>query len=177
MIKKLKNNVNKFQNFLFTTFCLEEKFNETQVRCLGSRDIIALKYDAPSEIRGLVEFDSTCIPVVDLNFQFYSEPTLLGNSSCILIVKHRYNGEYLYTGILIEDVNQVLDLVEALETKSLKSELNRIIKFVTKIDTQKSIENILNESHVAVDEYESLYRQDQNFIHFKKLNSQDFIKN
>jgi chemotaxis signal transduction protein len=177
MIQKNKNNVNKYKNFLFTTFCLEEKYNELNVRCLGSRDIVALKDKTPSQIRGLVEFNSVHIPVIDLNLQLYSEPTLLGNSSCIFIVKHRYNDEDCYSGILIEDITQVLDLVEALGTKSLKSDLNKITKFVTQIDTPKNIVNILNENHLIIDKYESPCQKNQDFINFKKLISQDYIKN
>ncbi|MHC4293214.1 MAG: chemotaxis protein CheW [Planctomycetota bacterium] len=170
--------MNKYKNFLFTTFLLEEKHNELNIRCLGCREIMTLKHKTPSQIRGLIEYNSIYAPVIDLNLQFYSESTLLGNSSCILIVKHRYNDENLYSGILIDDVKQIYDLpLEISRMKSLQSDLHKITKLVTQIDTPKNIVSILNENHLALDKYESLYKKNQDYLHFKKLQSQDYIKN
>jgi chemotaxis signal transduction protein len=92
-----------------TTFVLKVGETEPDVHCLGSRDIMELD-GVPQYILGITEFDSEYIPVVDLAIKFGFNPTRLENLSCILIVEHVYEFRKLYTGIIIEDFQEIMEL-------------------------------------------------------------------
>ena len=95
--------------FLFTTFLLQtaKDNKQLQVRCLGSREILKADIYLPRYISGMIEFESSCIPVVDLAYAFGNEPTEIDNSTCILIIEHNYKLQKLHTGIIIQSFEEI----------------------------------------------------------------------
>jgi chemotaxis signal transduction protein len=64
----------------------------------------------PAHSLGVIEFDGKYIPVIDPSIQFCGEPTKLSTLSCIMIVRHIHKQEILHTGIVIEDIEEVMKL-------------------------------------------------------------------
>ena len=95
--------------FLLTTFLLKTANDnkQIQVRCLGSREILKSDIYLPRYISGMIEFESSCIPVVDLACAFGVEPLKFDNSTCILIIEHNYKSQKLHTGIIIQSFEEI----------------------------------------------------------------------
>jgi chemotaxis signal transduction protein len=95
--------------FLLTTFLMKAEDNKKQmhIRCLGSREILKINKDIPKNILGIIEFESSYIPVVDLGAAFGIEPIKIDSSKCILIVEHNYKSYKLYTGVIIQDFAEI----------------------------------------------------------------------
>ncbi len=95
--------------FLLTTFLLQtgNDKKQMQVRCLGSREILKANREVPKHISGTIEFEFSCIPVVDIGSAFGIEPIKFDNSTCILIVEHNYKSQKLYTGIIIQSFEEI----------------------------------------------------------------------
>ncbi|MFA5238764.1 MAG: chemotaxis protein CheW [Phycisphaerae bacterium] len=95
--------------FLLTTFFLQTEDGKTQSRicCLGSREILKINGDIPRHILGVIEFESSHIPVVDLAASFGVEPISIDSSRCVLIVEQNYKSGKLYTGIILRDIEEI----------------------------------------------------------------------
>jgi len=64
----------------------------------------------PDYIRGVINLRGNVVPVVDLLFLFSKKPSEITKKSCIIIVESLVSGEAVYTGILVDTVNEVIDI-------------------------------------------------------------------
>ncbi|MCB9496077.1 MAG: purine-binding chemotaxis protein CheW [Fibrobacteria bacterium] len=64
----------------------------------------------PSYVRGVINLRGKVIPVVDLRSKFNIEPTEDTEKTCIIVVQIRTGETLLVTGILIDEVREVLDI-------------------------------------------------------------------
>jgi chemotaxis signal transduction protein len=61
-------------------------------------------------LRGIIELDGQCVPVIDPSIQICAERTEIGHCSCILVVEHKYGSKRLRTGVIVNDIEEVMQL-------------------------------------------------------------------
>lgn len=64
----------------------------------------------PDYIRGVINLRGNVVPVVDLMYLFARKPAEITRRSCIIIVEAEAAGETIYSGILVDSVNEVLEI-------------------------------------------------------------------
>jgi chemotaxis signal transduction protein len=139
-----------YKFFLLTTFLLENESKKPGInlRCLGAREIIKPDKETPGYILGTIEFESSCIPVVDIGAAFGNEPTTIDGSRCILIVEHNYKSKRLYTGIITQSIEEVEKLAVGIFETRKDSDTIVNIQFVLGMQNSHHDEHeILIESH------------------------------
>jgi len=67
----------------------------------------------PDYIRGVINLRGSVVPVVDMLYLFSKTPSEITKKSCIIIVESVGDGESgeSYTGILVDNVNEVIDII------------------------------------------------------------------
>lgn len=157
------------QNILFITFRVARQDKEYEVHCCGCREIIVPDYKKPVHIKGLMDFNHRYIPVVDPGFHFSGKPTHMTDSTCILVVSHNYEYRELETGILIQDIKEILNLAAGIYSSSALQEASYNIRFVTGLvrDIEKNI--FLTDCHLSMNDSEKQKRIDEDFITFKDI--------
>jgi len=65
----------------------------------------------PDYIRGVINLRGSVVPVVDLSFLFSKTSSEITKKSCIIIVESSTGDAVSSTGILVDNVNEVLDVV------------------------------------------------------------------
>lgn len=136
--------------FLLTTFLLQSGDNKrhAKVRCLGSREIFKFDEKLPVHIAGMIEFDSSYIPVVDLGAAFGIEPIKISDSACILIMEHNYQCQKFYTGVIIQDSEEIMKLAAGIYEFGTGLGASPNMHFVLEMqNNQDAVYQILTESH------------------------------
>ena len=65
----------------------------------------------PDYIRGVINLRGSVVPVVDLLYLFSKTPSQITKKSCIIIVESMMGeGSEAWTGILVDNVNEVIDV-------------------------------------------------------------------
>ena len=139
--------------FLLTTFLLKTANDnkQIQVRCLGSREILKADIEIPRHILGIVKFESSCIPVVDLACAFGIEPMKFDNSTCILVIEHNYKSQTLHTGIIIQSFEEIEKLAAGVLELGTGLGASPNMHFVLEMQTSYNDgHEILVESHKAL---------------------------
>ena len=77
---------------------------------IGMMDITKVPR-TPDFVRGVVNLRGKVIPVIDLRTKFGLESTGDTDETCIIVVEVAHNGESLQTGILVDTVSEVLDIM------------------------------------------------------------------
>jgi purine-binding chemotaxis protein CheW len=67
----------------------------------------------PASIRGVVNIRGTVVPVVDLGLRFGLPELTIGRRTCIVVVDVVEDGLTTGMGLLVDQVNQVIDLDES----------------------------------------------------------------
>jgi chemotaxis signal transduction protein len=139
----------KFDFCLLTTFLLGRQDGiQTQIRCLGSREILKIDSDTPRYILGTIEFKSSHIPVVDPGAASGSEPVEIDHSTCILVIKHNYVSRRLHTGIVIQGFEEVEKLAAGIYKTGWELEATENVRFVLEMHNGRELGNeILTDSH------------------------------
>ncbi len=68
----------------------------------------------PISIRGVVNIRGTVVPVVDLGLRFGLAELTIGRRTCIVVVDVIEDGATIAMGLLVDHVNQVIDLDDAM---------------------------------------------------------------
>ena len=64
----------------------------------------------PDYIRGVINLRGSVVPVVDMLYLFSKTPSEITKKSCIIIVENAGDDGDSYTGILVDNVNEVIDV-------------------------------------------------------------------
>lgn len=175
-----------FDFCLLTTFLLGKQDGfQTQIRCLGSRELLSVDSDTPRYILGMIAFDSSHIPVVDPGAASESDPIEIDLSTCILIINHTYASRRLYTGIVIRGFEDVEKMAAGIYQTGSELDISENMRFIFEMRNGRELGNeILVESHQAlslIDEPEaeknavqSKTRPGKLFNLIEKLRSLDF---
>jgi purine-binding chemotaxis protein CheW len=65
----------------------------------------------PEYIRGVINLRGSVVPVVDLIYLFSKTPSEITKKSCIIIVENTSGDSVHATGILVDNVNEVIDVI------------------------------------------------------------------
>lgn len=96
------------ENLLYITYYLKRSTNEPDIVCKGCREIVYTDNELPSYIKGLIKFDGEYISVIDPNIYFHGQQSMLNNLACILIIEHIFEYRSCRTGIIIEDIDEIM---------------------------------------------------------------------
>jgi hypothetical protein len=161
----------------FTTFLLapETGAKRLNLRCLGCRELIKLDYKKPTHIRGVIEFNGVYIPVMDPGILLLGRPTKFNNLSCILIVPHRWEHQQYYTGIVIEDIDEIMEFASSEPNIDPPMNISANIRFVFDLRKSPGAESWLYENHRMLDICRNEKQQEQDYIAFKRICSEKML--
>lgn len=164
------------QNLLFIVYLLVQNGRSHEVRCRGCREIVIPDYKTPTHIRGMIEFDGRLIPVIDPGQFFHNKPVRITNAACILIIEHDHQCRSRRTGILIEDIEEIMNLAAGnYRTKVLRpSTFN--MRFVLNLFEKVVMNELLSDTHMALDLCEREKQAELDFTTFRDIVSKSFIK-
>jgi chemotaxis signal transduction protein len=169
----------EFDFYLLITFLLQIENERTQahIRCLGSREILKLNRESRKHILGMIEFESSYIPVVDLGAAFGIESIKIDTSKCILIVEHNYKSQKLYTGIIIQDLGEIEKLAAGILKIGTGLGASANMHFVLEMyNSHNDTHEILVESHKILSLLEeSKTEMPWEYLNLQLRNSHDFI--
>lgn len=99
----------------------------------------------PEFIAGVINLRGSVVPVVDLALRFAEQPSQRTKRSSIIILEIQHEGQKIETGITVDEVNEVLDI--------LSSSIEPAPSFGTKIRTDfiSSMAKINNQLLVLLD--------------------------
>jgi len=139
-------------------------------------ELIKLDYKKPTHIRGVIEFNSLYIPVIDLGILLLGRPSSFSNLSCMLIVPHLWEHQQYYTGIVIEDIDEIMELafsepgIESLRDVSVN------VRFVLDMRKSPGAESWLYENHRMLEMCRNENQHEQDYIAFKRKSSEKMLR-
>ncbi len=162
-------NMEQIQNLLFITYQLKHNERELDVSYYGCREIVIPDYKRPSYIRGMIEFEGNYIPVIDPNIYYRSQPTQLTNLACILVIEHPYECRKHQTGVIIEDIKEIMNLAAgSYKTMALKT-LTFNIRFVLKVLKKADTYELLSDTHMSINLREQQKQANADFVAFSEI--------
>lgn len=81
-----------------------------QIREIVEYDHLARVPTTPAWIRGVMNLRGSVVPVIDLAVKFGLPATATTRRTCIVIVEANLRGEQAVMGVLVDEVNRVIDL-------------------------------------------------------------------
>ena len=67
----------------------------------------------PDFIRGVLNLRGAVVPVIDLGARFGKQPTRISRRTCIVIIEVVHDGEQQTVGVMVDQVNEVMDIAAA----------------------------------------------------------------
>lgn len=161
-----------FATFLLAPETSEQKFN---LRCLGCRELIKLDYQKPTHIRGVIGFNNSYIPVIDPGILLLGRPSAFSNLSCILIVPHRWEHQQFYTGIVIEDIDEIMEFASSEPGIDPMRDISVNIRFVLDLRKSPGAESWLYENYQMLVICRNESQAEQDYIAFKQICSKQHV--
>ena len=163
--------------YWFTTFLLahETRAQKLNLRCLGCRELIKLDYKKPTHIRGVIEFDGLYIPVIDPGILLLGRPSAFNNLSCILIVSHRWENQQYYTGIVIEDIDEIMEFASSGPGIEPPRDIGVNIRFVLDVRKSPGAESWLYENYRMLEICRNENQHEQDYIAFRRRCSEKML--
>ena len=159
----------RLKNILFITYLLKQSKPEFEVRCCGCREIIVPEYKTPVHIMGVIKSEKNFIPVIDPRIWFRGEPTDLTTSACILIVEHLYEYQLLKTGILLHDIEELMNIITGSCEPPTTKKASFNIRFVLELAGNASAEDFLADCHIQLSMSKERKCLEDDFAAFKKI--------
>lgn len=111
---KTQTNVKELVGKYLTFHLSQEQYG---VSLLGVREIIGLMDithvpRTPDYVRGVINLRGRIIPVVDLRLKFGMKAIDDTEVTCIIVVEMSYDDQVIQIGILVDEVDEVLDIQE-----------------------------------------------------------------
>jgi chemotaxis signal transduction protein len=162
--------ISQSQYSWFATFLLapETSAKRLDQRCLGCRELIKLDYKKPTHIRGVIEFNGLYIPVIDPGILLLGRPSVFSNLSCILIVPHRWENQQYYTGVVIEDIDEIMEFASSEPDIEPLRDISVNIRFVLDMGKSPGAESWLYENYRMLEICRNEYQHEQDYIVFKR---------
>lgn len=111
----------------------------------------------PRCVRGVINLRGKVIPVIDLRLKFEMEAQADNERTCIIVVQIRREGQLATTGVIVDEVSEVMNLTEdqlaAPPNFSADVDTNFVLgmaRIGTKVLTLLDIEQVLSTSDVQV---------------------------
>ncbi|MBI9016972.1 MAG: purine-binding chemotaxis protein CheW [Phycisphaerae bacterium] len=97
----------------YLTFALGKEEYGLQIlkvkEIIGYQDITSVP-QTPPEIKGVINLRGKVIPIVDLRTRFSMEEVNITEQTCIIVIEIEQNDNTLATGIVVDNVSEVLDI-------------------------------------------------------------------
>jgi chemotaxis signal transduction protein len=162
-------NMEQIQNHLFITYQLKHSERELEVSYYGCREMVIPDYKRPTYIRGMIEFEGNYIPVIDPNIYYRSQPTRFTNLACILVIEHVYECRNHQTGIIVEDIEEIMNLAAGgYKAMALKSSTFNM-RFVLGVLKKSNADMLLSDTHTSINLREQQKQADADFIAFREI--------
>ena len=120
----------------------------------GCRELVIPGYKRLSYIMGMIRFEENYIPVIDPNIYYRSQPTQLTNLACILVIEHIHECQNHQTGIILEDIKEIMNLATGnyknMALKTSPFNIRFILKLLKRADTYK----LLSDTHISINLHE-----------------------
>ena len=143
------------QNILFITYYLTRSNSTHEVVCKGCREIVCLDYKLPSYIKGMIKYEGDYISVIDPNIYFTGQQSMLSNLACILILEYVSNSRRYKTGIIIEDIDEIMSLAADCHERTGFTEPSTFnMSFIFNILKKGQAEQFLSNTQALLDMYE-----------------------
>jgi chemotaxis signal transduction protein len=121
--------------------------SEITVRCRGCREIVPLPHATSDYLAGIIELDGQCIPVIDANVRFFAIETEIGHCSSILIVEHKSGATRFRTGVVVSDIEEVMQLAAGASRLMGESDVSVNMQFVIEACRSAGPPALLIETH------------------------------
>ena len=168
-------NMEQAQDLLFMIYRLKHNEHALDVSYYGCREMVIPDYKRPSYIRGMIEFDGSYIPVIDPNIYYRCQPTCLTNLACILVIEHVYEYRNHQTGIILEDIKEIMNLVtDSYKNMDLKT-LPFNIRFVHEVLRRADAYKLLSDTHMSINLREQEKQANADFIAFSKIVERELV--
>jgi chemotaxis signal transduction protein len=162
-------NMEQAQDLLFMTYQLKHNEHELDVSYYGCREIVIPEYKRPSYIRGMIEFEGNYIPVIDPNIYYRNQPTQLTNLACILVIEHVYECRNHQTGIILEDIKEIMNLATgSYKTMPLKT-LPFNMRFVLKVLKKAVVDKLLSDTHMSINLRVQQKQANEDYAAFREI--------
>jgi len=145
-------------NPLLIVFFLETKGGEIRVRCRGCREITPLTHPVVDYLRGIIEVDGRFVPVIDINTGFGAEDTEIGPCSCIVVVRHEGAADHLRTGIIVHDIEEVMQLAAGAFQAKTRTETSVNMHLVVEVCNDPRPHELLAAAHRDLSQEQPLAR-------------------
>jgi chemotaxis signal transduction protein len=142
------------QNLLFITYHLKEEINKLNVICKGCRVINILDYELPSYVKGMINYDGEYVSIIDPSVYFRGQQSMLGNLACILIIEYVYEYRNCKAGIIIEDIDEIMNLAAGNYENSDRSPTTFNMSFIIEALQKGQAEQFLSNTQNLLDMYE-----------------------
>jgi hypothetical protein len=162
----------RIQDFLFIAYLLRKRGREFDVCYQGCREIAIPDYKTPTHIRGMIEFEGILIPVIDPGIFFHQNPASVTNSTCILVVEHIHESRIRRTGIIIENIEEIMNLAAGMYKNGTAEPSTYNIRFVLEMSDTVATEQLLSNTHLAFDLGERQKQADADYAAFQEITSQ-----
>jgi hypothetical protein len=156
-------------NLFFIVYLLKQHGRSVEVRCRGCREIVIPDYKTPTYIRGMIEFEGDFVPVIDPGLFFRNQPAEVTNSTCILIVQHSDESRKRRTGVLIDDIEEIMNLAAGSYKAGALKPSTFNMGFILEIPDSAAARELLAETHTAYDLCEQQKQADADFAVFREI--------
>jgi chemotaxis signal transduction protein len=157
------------QNHLFIIYQLKRNGQEQDVSYYGCREIVIPDYKTSTYIRGMIEFEGNYIPVIDPNIYYQGQPSQLTNLACILVIEHIYECRSQRTGIIMGDIEEIINLVAGSYKTSIMKPSTFNMRFVLKILKKADADSLLSDTHTSINLRERQKQANADFIAFREI--------
>lgn len=141
----------QLQNLLFLAYLLRQRGHELEVCYHGCREVLLPDCKTPTYVRGMIESEGTIIPIIDPGIFFSKKPVNVTNSTCILIVEHSYESHFQQTGIIIEDIEEIMNLATGMYNNRMARPSTFNMRFVLETSDSDAARELLSDTHLTFD--------------------------
>ena len=134
-------------NPLLITFVLRGRRSEIAVRCRGCREIVPPLRATSDYLAGIIELDGECVPVIDPSVRLFAMRTETGHCSCILVVEHESGLRRFRTGVVVSDIEEVMQLAAGVFRSAGEPDVSANMQFVIEACRRADPHELLTETH------------------------------
>lgn len=163
------------QDLLFMTYHLKHNEHELDVSYYGCRELVIPDYKRPSYIRGMIEFAANYIPVIDPNIYYRSQPTHLTNLACILVIEHVHECRNHQTGIILEDIKEIMNLATGGYKNMALKTLPFNVRFILKVLKRANVYELLSDTHMSINLHKQQKQANADFISFSEIVERELV--
>lgn len=167
-----RNQYSWFATFILAPEAGEQKLN---LRCMGCRELTKPDYNKITHISGVIEFNCSYIPVIDPSKLLLGKPSVFSNLSCILVISHHWEYQQFYTGIVIEDIDEIMEFALSNPDIDPLRNISVNIRFVFDLRKNTNAQSWLYENHRILEVCRNESQAEQDYFAFRQICSKQHL--